>query len=205
MKFSMTGQEKCDLLIQVAAWAGLTVYLNKNWKIYWSEQCFTGLETEDQCSLWGLLLLLFLYFILCLSVKLDSLSCSSTSISFPTECILRGSRLNHINTCILRCIRVLYHCLLLYTWNVGYWSVPYCKSKYKNYTHLYITITIIKGNDVSINLIKNSMTLATHAPDTLYIFYYPLPLIMVTMIHLSNLFQLRKTVNHTFKTYDNWP
>jgi hypothetical protein len=24
MKFSMTGQEKCDLLIQVTAWAGLT-------------------------------------------------------------------------------------------------------------------------------------------------------------------------------------
>ena len=49
------------------------------------------------------------------NIKLDSLSCSSTSISFPTECILTGSRLNHINTCILRCIRVLYHCLLLYT------------------------------------------------------------------------------------------
>jgi hypothetical protein len=27
MKFSMTGQVKCDLLIQVTAWAGLTVYL----------------------------------------------------------------------------------------------------------------------------------------------------------------------------------
>ena len=26
MKFSMTGQEKGDLLIQVPAWAGLTVY-----------------------------------------------------------------------------------------------------------------------------------------------------------------------------------
>jgi len=27
MKFSTTGQEKGDLLIQVTAWAGLTVYL----------------------------------------------------------------------------------------------------------------------------------------------------------------------------------
>jgi hypothetical protein len=27
MKSSMKGQEKCDLLIQVTAWAGLTVYL----------------------------------------------------------------------------------------------------------------------------------------------------------------------------------
>jgi hypothetical protein len=27
MKFSMTGQEKGDLLIQVTAWAGLTVYI----------------------------------------------------------------------------------------------------------------------------------------------------------------------------------
>ena len=26
MKFSMTGQEKGDLLIQVTAWAGLTVF-----------------------------------------------------------------------------------------------------------------------------------------------------------------------------------
>jgi hypothetical protein len=26
MKFSMTGQEKGELLIQVTAWAGLTVY-----------------------------------------------------------------------------------------------------------------------------------------------------------------------------------
>jgi hypothetical protein len=26
MRFSMTGQEKGDLLIQVTAWAGLTVY-----------------------------------------------------------------------------------------------------------------------------------------------------------------------------------
>ena len=26
----------------------------KNWKIYWSEQSFTGLGPEDRCSLWGL-------------------------------------------------------------------------------------------------------------------------------------------------------
>ena len=28
--------------------------LNNNWKIYWSEQSFTGLRQEDRCSLWGL-------------------------------------------------------------------------------------------------------------------------------------------------------
>ena len=32
------------------------IYLNKNWNIYWSEQSFTGLGTEDQCSLWGLII-----------------------------------------------------------------------------------------------------------------------------------------------------
>jgi hypothetical protein len=32
MKFSMTGPEKGDLLIQVTAWAGLTVYIH-SWKI----------------------------------------------------------------------------------------------------------------------------------------------------------------------------
>jgi len=32
MKFSMTGQEKGDLLIQVTTWAGLTVqHLMKGW------------------------------------------------------------------------------------------------------------------------------------------------------------------------------
>ena len=30
------------------------IVLNKNIKIYWSEQSFTGLEPEDQCSSWGL-------------------------------------------------------------------------------------------------------------------------------------------------------
>ena len=29
MKFSMTRQEKCDLLIQVTAWTGLTVHMHK--------------------------------------------------------------------------------------------------------------------------------------------------------------------------------
>jgi len=32
MKFSMTGQEKSDLLIQVTTWAGLTVYVEVNTK-----------------------------------------------------------------------------------------------------------------------------------------------------------------------------
>ena len=31
------------------------IYLNKNWKIYWSEQSVTDLGSEDQCSSWGLL------------------------------------------------------------------------------------------------------------------------------------------------------
>jgi len=30
------------------------VVLNKNWKMYWSEQSFTGFRPEDRCSLWGL-------------------------------------------------------------------------------------------------------------------------------------------------------
>jgi hypothetical protein len=29
------------------------IVLNKNWKIYWSEQSFTGLGPEDRCSSWG--------------------------------------------------------------------------------------------------------------------------------------------------------
>ena len=29
------------------------IILNKNWKIYWSEQSFTGLGPEDRCSSWG--------------------------------------------------------------------------------------------------------------------------------------------------------
>jgi len=30
------------------------IVLNKNWNIYWSEQSFTGLGPEDQCSSWWL-------------------------------------------------------------------------------------------------------------------------------------------------------
>jgi len=30
----------------------LYVYLNKNWKIYWSKQSYTGLGPEGQCSSW---------------------------------------------------------------------------------------------------------------------------------------------------------
>jgi hypothetical protein len=30
------------------------VVLNKDFKIYWSEQSFTGLVQEDLCSSWGL-------------------------------------------------------------------------------------------------------------------------------------------------------
>jgi hypothetical protein len=30
------------------------IYLNKNWKINWSKQSFTGLGPENRCSLWGL-------------------------------------------------------------------------------------------------------------------------------------------------------
>ena len=31
MKFSVTGQDKGDLLIQVTAWAGLTIYIEWMW------------------------------------------------------------------------------------------------------------------------------------------------------------------------------
>jgi len=31
------------------------IVLNKNWKIYWSEQSFTGLGWEGQCSSWELI------------------------------------------------------------------------------------------------------------------------------------------------------
>ena len=34
MEFSMTGQEKGDLLIWVTSWAGLTVFLNMLWTFY---------------------------------------------------------------------------------------------------------------------------------------------------------------------------
>ena len=33
------------------------VYMNKNWKNYWTEQSFTGLRLEDRWSLWGLVVI----------------------------------------------------------------------------------------------------------------------------------------------------
>ena len=36
------------------SWTYFGVVLNKNWKIYWSEQNFTGFGLEDWCSSWGL-------------------------------------------------------------------------------------------------------------------------------------------------------
>jgi hypothetical protein len=38
MKCSMTGQEKCDLLIQVTSWAGLTEYKNKFKDLIWTSK-----------------------------------------------------------------------------------------------------------------------------------------------------------------------
>jgi hypothetical protein len=35
-------------------WVQASEVLNKNWKIYWSEQSFTGLGPEERCSSWGL-------------------------------------------------------------------------------------------------------------------------------------------------------
>jgi hypothetical protein len=39
-------------------WSGSQIYfyiiLNKNWKIYWFKQSFTGLGPEHRCSSWGL-------------------------------------------------------------------------------------------------------------------------------------------------------
>jgi len=35
-------------------WIYFYIVLNKNWKIYWSEQSFTGLGPEYRCSSWGL-------------------------------------------------------------------------------------------------------------------------------------------------------
>jgi hypothetical protein len=43
MKFSMTGQEKGDLLIQVTAWAGLTVHVLYITSITISNTCFSPL------------------------------------------------------------------------------------------------------------------------------------------------------------------
>jgi hypothetical protein len=39
---------------ELNSWINFYIVLNKNWKIYWSEQSFTGLGPEDWCSLWWL-------------------------------------------------------------------------------------------------------------------------------------------------------
>ena len=44
-KFEFTGLNKILYLY---------IVLNKNWKIYWSKQSFTGHRLEDRCSSWGL-------------------------------------------------------------------------------------------------------------------------------------------------------
>ena len=45
------------------SWIYSYIVLNKNWKIYWFKQSFTGLGSDDQCSSWGLHILVgFLLF-----------------------------------------------------------------------------------------------------------------------------------------------
>ena len=67
------------------------IYLNKNWKMYWLEQSFTGLGLEDKCSSWGLL-----YYG-------DPKRC----ISNVTQCVSRN--IINVNTVVpfLQCIRPL--------------------------------------------------------------------------------------------------
>ena len=36
------------------SWIYFYIVLKKNWKIYWSEQSFTGFGRDDRCSSWGL-------------------------------------------------------------------------------------------------------------------------------------------------------
>ena len=45
-KFEFTGLNQSCIYFYIV--------LNKNWKIYWSEQSFTGLGPENRCSSWGL-------------------------------------------------------------------------------------------------------------------------------------------------------
>ena len=47
-------EKKLNLLVQIK-FLNLFLY-NKNWKIYWPEQSFTGLGPDDRCSMWGLML-----------------------------------------------------------------------------------------------------------------------------------------------------
>jgi hypothetical protein len=41
------------------SWIYFYIVLNKNWKIYWSEQSFAGFGPEDRCSSQGLYMYLF--------------------------------------------------------------------------------------------------------------------------------------------------
>ena len=49
MQFSMTGQEKCDLLLQVTAWAGLTVHNQASTLTYYSTCPFGQLTKKSTC------------------------------------------------------------------------------------------------------------------------------------------------------------
>ena len=45
LKFEFNGQNQIlEFFLYI-----IYIYLNKNWKIYWSEQSFTGLGAEDRC------------------------------------------------------------------------------------------------------------------------------------------------------------
>ena len=49
MQFSMTEQEKCDLLLQVTAWAGLTVHNQASTLTYYSTCPFGQLTKKSTC------------------------------------------------------------------------------------------------------------------------------------------------------------
>ena len=49
MQFSITGQEKCDLLLQVTAWAGLTVLNQASTLTYYSTCPFGQLTKKSTC------------------------------------------------------------------------------------------------------------------------------------------------------------
>jgi hypothetical protein len=46
--------ELLNLLVRIKFLNLFYIYLNKNWKNYWSERSFTGLGPEDRHSSWGL-------------------------------------------------------------------------------------------------------------------------------------------------------
>jgi hypothetical protein len=52
--FFSVRNENLNLLVWIKFLNLFYIYINKNWKIYWSEQSFTGLGLESQCSSWGL-------------------------------------------------------------------------------------------------------------------------------------------------------